>query len=184
MAHEISRQKARKLLTRFKNELESGGDVNHLNITAMMDMMSILLVFLLKQFAAEQASLNLSDSLQLPRSSSPLKPIPSVNVTVTTNAIIIEGTPVVSVRAGAVDPASKRDGVSGYYITPVVDTLQKHATRLKKLEAMSGGKQKFDGTMLLLVDRSIPYRLVTEVLYSSGQAEFKNYRLVVLQKEQ
>jgi hypothetical protein len=47
---------------------------------------------------------------------------------------------------------------------------------------MGGGA--FDGTMLLLVDRSIPYRLVTEVLYSAGQAEFRNYRLVVLSRNE
>jgi|SRR5579883_1996550 len=184
MPQEISRAKARKIVSRFQSDLESGGDVSHLNITAMMDMMSILLVFLLKQFSVEQANLNVSDALQLPKSMSQLKPQPSVNVTVTTNAIIIEGEGVASVRQGAVDPGQKRDGVNGYYITPVVDTLQKHANRLKKLEALTGGKQKFDGTMLLLVDRSIPYRLVTEVLYSAGQAEFRNYRLVVLQKQQ
>ena len=184
MAHEIPRHKARKILGRFRSELESGGDVNHLNITAMMDMMSILLVFMLKQFAAEQAAFNLnSDSLQLPKSTAQLKPVPSVNVTVTTQAVIVEGDAVVSVRGGAVDPGAKRDGPNGYYITPVVDTLTKHANRLKKLEALTGGRQKFEATMLLLVDRSIPYRLVTEVLYSAGQAEFRNYRLVVLQRE-
>ena len=183
MAHEIPRHKARRTLTKLRNELDSGGDVSHLNITAMMDMMSILLVFMLKQFAAEQANMTMNDSLQLPKSSSPIKPLPSVNVTVSTQSIIIEGEPVVAVRAGAVDPSSKPQGPNGYLISPISETLQKHANRLKKLEVISGGAQKFDGTMLLLVDRSIPYRLVTEVLYSAGQAEFRNYRLVVLQKE-
>lgn len=181
MSQELTRQQARKALTKLRNELESGGDVSHLNITAMMDMMSILLVFMLKQFAAEQASMQLSDGLQLPKSNSPIKPLPSVNVTVSTQAIIVEGDKVVAVRAGAVDPASKPEGPNGYRIQPVVDILQKHANRLKKLEMMGG--PKFEGTILLLVDRSIPYRLVTEVLYSAGQAEFRNYRLVVLQKE-
>lgn len=183
MAQEVSRRKARKVLTKLRNELESGGDVSHLNITAMMDMMSILLVFMLMQFAAEQASLTMAADLQPPKSNSPIKPTPSLNVTVTTSAIIVEGDPIVAVRAGAVDPTAKRDGPNGYYITPLVDTLTKHANRLKKLEVLTGGQQKFDGTMLLLIDRAIPYRLVTEVLYSAGQAEFRNYRLVVLQKQ-
>lgn len=183
MSHEVSRRVARKTLNKLRNELESGGDVSHLNITAMMDMMSILLVFMLKQFAAEQANMTMNDSLQLPKSNTPVKLQPSVNVTVTTQSIIIEGEPVVAVRGGAVDPSSKPEGPNGYRIAPVVDTLQKHANRLKKLEVLTGGRQHFDGTMLLLVDRSIPYRLVTEVLYSAGQAEFRNYRLVVLQKQ-
>ena len=183
MAHEVSRAVARKTIARVRAAIADEGDISHLNITAMMDMMSILLVFMLKQFAAEQANMTMNDSLQLPKSSSPIKPLPSVNVTVSTQSIIVEGEPVVAVRAGAVDPSSKPEGPNGFRIAPVVDTLQKHANRLKKLEVISGGAQKFDGTMLLLVDRSIPYRLVTEVLYSAGQAEFRNYRLVVLQKE-
>jgi biopolymer transport protein ExbD len=180
--YDIPRREARKALAKLKNELEGEGDISHLNITAMMDMMTILLVFMLMQFAAEQASMNMADSLQLPKSTTQLKPTPSVNVTVTTNGIIIEGEQVATVRAGAVDSAIKRDGPNGYYLTPVVDTLQKHANRLKKIDLIKGSNE-FEGTMLLLVDRSIPYRLVTEVLYSAGQAEFRNYRLVVLQKQ-
>lgn len=177
---EISRREARKALTRVATALREGGDVSHLNITAMMDMMSILLVFMLKQFAVAQASMSVSDALQLPHSTSALKPQVSVNVTITHNAIIVEGDAVASVRNGAVDPGTKRDGANGYYITPVVETLQKHANRLKKIAGLGGAP--FDGAMLLLVDKNIPYRLVTEVLYSSGQAEFRNYRLVVLSK--
>lgn len=183
MAHEVPRRDARKALTRIKNELESGGDVSHLNITAMMDMMSILLVFMLKQFATEQAALTLNADIQPPKSTSQLKPPPSLNVTVSTTAIIVEGDPVVAVRGGHVDPNAKPDGPNGFLIRPLTDTLTKHATRLKKLEVLTQGAQKFEGTMLLLVDRSIPYRLLTEVLYSAGQAEFRNYRLVVLQKQ-
>src|SRR5262249_22061876 len=133
MSQELTRQQARKALNKLRNELESAGDVNHLNITAMMDMMTILLVFLLKQFAAEQAAMQLSEGLQLPKSVSPLKPTPSVNVTVSTEAIIVEGEKVVPVHAGAVDPAYKPGGVNGFLIQPVVDVLEKHARRLKKI---------------------------------------------------
>ncbi len=183
MAKDLSRKEARRQLDKFKTKIGDAGEVGHLNITAMMDMMSILLVFMLKQFAVAQASMNLDQGqLQLPKSSADLKPPPSVNVTVTTSAIIVEGDAVAPVRAGAVDPSTKRDGASGYYITPLVETLQKHANRLKKLEVLTHGGSKFEGTMLMLVDRSIPYRLLTEVLYSAGQAEFRNYKLVVLSK--
>ena len=44
-----------------------------------------------------------------------------------------------------------------------------------------GGTQ-FDGTAMILVDKNTPYRLLTEVLYSAGQAEFKNYHLVVIKR--
>ena len=46
------------------------------------------------------------------------------------------------------------------------------------------GGSEFDGTAMVMVDKSIPYRLLTEVLYSAGQAEFRNYHLVVIKKAQ
>jgi hypothetical protein len=32
-----------------------------------------------------------------------------------------------------------------------------------------------------MADKRTPYRLLTEVLYSAGQAEFNNYRLITIQ---
>src|SRR5450432_3506993 len=59
----------------YKRELRKeikrrGGEqeVNFLNITAMMDMMTIILVFLLKSMSASSASLPQSSDLQMPKS--------------------------------------------------------------------------------------------------------------------
>ena len=131
-AKNISRSQARRILTRLRNELEGGGDVSHLNITAMMDMMSILLVFMLMQFAAEQAAMQTSDNLVLANSNAPLKPIPSLNVTISTTAIIVEGDAVAAVRQGAnglsaVDPSVKRDGPNEF-IFPQASTIRFDST--------------------------------------------------------
>jgi biopolymer transport protein ExbD len=69
---------------------------------------------------------------------------------------------------------------SGYLINPLLNQLQKHATRLKKIEKKFGKKMKFKGEIVLIADQSLPYRLVSEVLYTAGQAEFGKYRLLVL----
>jgi hypothetical protein len=37
---------------------------------------------------------------------------------------------------------------------------------------------------MIMVDKSTPYRLLTEILYSCGQAEFSNYHLVVIKTVQ
>jgi biopolymer transport protein ExbD len=183
--NEIPSKMAKKELLRLRNAVEEEAiehQMAYLNITPMMDMMTILLVFLLKQFSVQAASASMSEGLQLPASSAEIMPVPAVNVTVTQSAILVEGDAVASIRAGAVDPALKRDGANGYYITPVVDTLTKHANRLKKLGAMGGSP--FDNTAMVMVDKGTPYRLLTEVLYSAGQAEFRNYRLIIIQKKQ
>jgi hypothetical protein len=47
---------------------------------------------------------------------------------------------------------------------------------------MTGGKMPFKGELVLIADQTIPYRMVSEVLYTAGQAEYGKYRLVVLKK--
>ena len=182
---DVPDKQAKKQLQRFRDKVEEEA-IEHqqayLNITPMMDMMTILLVFLLKQFAVQAEAASMSEGLQLPSSSVETTRPLAVNVTVSQNAILVEGDAVAPVRAGAVDPSLKRDGANGYYITPLVDTLTKHANRLKKIAAMGG--TQFDGTSMIMVDKSTPYRLLTEVLYSAGQAEFRNYHLVVIKRAQ
>jgi len=184
-ANEVDDKEAKRQLTRFRHKVEEEAEehlIAYLNITPMMDMMTILLVFLLKQFSVQAAAASMAEGLQLPNSSVETTRPLAVNVTVSQNAVLVEGDAVAPVRAGAVDPSLKRDGANGYYITPLVDTLQKHANRLKKI-ALIGGT-KFDGTAMIMVDKAVPYRLLTEILYSCGQAEFNNYHLVVIKRSQ
>lgn len=184
-SNDVPDREAKRQLKRFRAQVEEEA-IEHqqayLNITPMMDMMTILLVFLLKQFSVQAAALQMPPEMTLPTSSIEQQRPLAVNVTITQSAILVEGDGVTTVRNGAVDPSVKRDGANGYYITPLVEVLNKHANRLKKIAAMGG--TPFDGTAMVMVDKNTPYRLLTEVLYSAGQAEFKNYHLVVIRKAQ
>lgn len=180
---EIPDREAKRKLRVYRDAVEDEAtqiQQAYLNITSMMDMMTLLLIFLLKQFSVQQSAAAMAEGLQLPQSTMDQARAPGVNVTVTQNAIIVDGDAVTQVRAGAVDPSVKRDGANSYYITPLVDVLTKHANRLKKLAALGGAP--FDHTATVMVDKKTPYRLLTEVLYSAGQAEFSNYRLSVVKR--
>ncbi|HEY2746365.1 MAG TPA: biopolymer transporter ExbD [Polyangia bacterium] len=183
--NDVPDRDAKRQLSRFRAQVEEEAaehQMAYLNITPMMDMMTILLVFLLKQFSVQAASLQMPPEMQLPTSTIEQQRPLAVNITITQNAVLVEGDGVTTVRAGAVDPSVKRDGANGYYITPLVEVLTHHANRLKKIAAMGG--TAFDGTAMVMVDKNTPYRLLTEVLYSAGQAEFKNYHLVVIRHAQ
>lgn len=183
--NEVPDREAKRQLNRFRDQVEEEAtehQMAYLNITPMMDMMTILLVFLLKQFSVQSASLAMADGLQLPVSTEGVTRSPGVNITVTQSSIIVEGDAVAPIRGGAVDSSMKRDGANSYYITPLVDILTKHANRLKKIAALGGSP--FDQTATIMVDKNTSYRLLTEVLYSAGQAEFSNYRLAVIKRSQ
>jgi len=177
------RMKAKKAYRRLKRGVPNGEDVSYLNITAMMDMMTIILVFFLKSFSTSVENIGVGEDLMPPRSNSQIKPHQAVQVTVTKKHILVEDEPVAAVKRGAVDSSVKRDGQSGYQINPLLTVLQKHATRLKKIEKMTNGKMKFPGEVVLIADQGTPYRLISEVLYTAGQAEYSKYRLLVQKVE-
>ncbi len=183
--NDVPEREAKRQISRFRAQVEEEAQEHamaYLNITPMMDMMTILLVFLLKQFSVQATAASMSEGLVLPKSSIETQRPLAVNITVSQTAVLVEGDAVTAVRSGSVDPSVKRDGANGYYITPLVDVLNKHANRLKKIAAMGG--TPFDGTCMVMVDKNAPYRLLAEVLYSAGQAEFKNYHLVVIRAAQ
>lgn len=169
----------KKKLTRRMPEID---DVAHLNITAMMDMMTIILVFFLKNFSVNTTNVTISSDLLLPSSTTQIQPHQGVTVTVTKKGILVEDDEVASVKRGRVDASIKRDGENGFFVNPLYDALEKHQHRLKKLEELSGGAQAFRGEIIVIAHSETPYRLVSEVLYTAGQAEFNKYRLLVLTK--
>jgi biopolymer transport protein ExbD len=173
---------AKRLYRKLKKTVPEGEDIGYLNITPMLDMMTIILVFFLKSFSVSVENVKLGEEIMPPKSSSLIKPHEAVQVTLTRNAILVENEPVAPLKKGEVDSSIKRDGQSGYLINPLFTVLQKHAVRLKKIEKMTHGKMKFKGEIVLIADQTMPYRIISEVLYTAGQAEYGKYRLLVIQK--
>ena len=174
----ISRLEGKKAIRSYARKLDEPEVVKDLNITPMMDMMTIILVFLLKSFASSTSNLTFDANLQPPKSSTLLKPKLAVSVVATKKVILVEGDAIAPINAGKVDPTVKRDGENGYYITPLVEILEKHAKREKKVAELTG--QKFEAQLMIVADQTTPYRLLTELIYSCGQAGYANYRLLVL----
>ena len=179
---EVNRLAGKKAIRSFARKLSDPETIKDLNITPMMDMMTIILVFLLKSFASSTSSITFDSNLKVPNSSTPLSPKEAVNVTVSRKMVLVEGEAVAPINAGKVDPTLKRDGENGYYITPLVGLLEKYSRKERKVAEMTG--VEFDSQLMVVADASTPYRLITEVLYSCGQAGYKNYRLIVIKKKE
>jgi biopolymer transport protein ExbD len=178
LTEEMSRLAGKRAIRAYARKLAEPDVVKDLNITPMMDMMTIILVFLLKTFSSSTSTITFDQNLQVPKSITQLKPKEAVSVTITKKIVLVEGDAIAPINNGKVDPAVKRDGENGYYITPLVDVLEKHSRKEKKVAELTGSK--FEAQLMIVADQTTPYRLLTEVLYSCGQAGYANYRLLVL----
>lgn len=150
-----------------------------LNIYPMMDMMTILLVFLIMQFAATTAETVQSEQLQIPYSTSDIEPEGSVSVQISRNEIVVDGDKVLTLRNGQVDPSQKQGGGTGFLVTPLLATMQQHRDRLK-LIAQRNPQRAFRGEVQIIADKRTPFRTLAEVIYTLGQSEFRTVRFVVL----
>ena len=151
-----------------------------INIYPMMDMMTILLVFLIMQFAQESANVMQTEDLQIPYSISRQELTEALPVQITRADIVVDNRRVMGLRNGTVDPSQKQGGANGFLITPLHAVMIQHRDRLK-LIASRNPNRPFHGAVQIIADRRTPFRTLSEVIYTLGQAEFAELHFVVLQ---
>lgn len=174
----LQRLMFRQAMTRKKRiERDNASQIRELNIVAMMDMMTIILVFLLKSYTASAISLTQSEEIKPPVSSTRATPRDTVAVTITPRVILVGDRVVVALQNGQV-PAS---ALNGRLVIPLDQALRREVEKLKFI-AERNPQAPFSKELSVIGDRRIPYDLLLTVLYTAGQNELENYRFVVLQK--
>lgn len=181
-------------MPKFKTELRKAirrnsgdADVNFLNITAMLDIMTIILVFLLKSLGESSASVPQNDDLRLPKSIIRSQPSEDgVVVTVSRSQILVGDKKVLdlpgreSLAQTGVGAQEKRSGPNDVYIVKLGNALQS-ARKIDRRVREAKGLDPSTSEAIIVADGTTPYRLLIEVLFTLGQTEFGKYHLMVMQ---
>jgi biopolymer transport protein ExbD len=162
---------------------EAAGEIKELNIVAMMDMMTILLVFLLKSYQASAISVNMGPQLTIPASSTQLHPQENITVTLSQTELAVNERKVLATLGGAI-PASEKEGGRGdaFYVGALHEALKREVDKQKYI-ARYNRDAPFSGRINVVADRKISYRTLMEVLYTAGQAELGEYKFMVLKND-
>ncbi len=176
----------RKAIRRNMREPE----IDFLNITAMLDLMTIILVFLLQSMASSTASIQENDDLKLSKSVMQGEPSDQgVILVISKSAILLgeEGEPVVRLPSReqlaqqGLDASHKRSGPNDLYIVPLANRLR-NARKIDKAVRAARGLDPKTSEAIIIADAQTPYRLLIEVLYTLGQSEFGKYHLMVMKR--
>ena len=178
-------------MAKYKRELRKAilkrhkdPEIDFLNITAMLDMMTIILVFLLKSMSASSASIPQSGDLAMPKSVLTTEASQEgVAVLVSKTSIIVDDNLIANVPADAthgLEGKYKRSGPTDLYIVPLANALQSWRERDRQVR-IATGKDPSSSEAIIIADSGTPYRLLTEVLFTLGQSEFGKFHLMVLQ---
>jgi len=145
---------------------EESGD---LNMNSMMDMMTIILLFLLKSFSAEGALVTASEELRLPESYMGEKPKKELQVSITKDAILVNNEKLIAIS----DIDSE-----GVLIQSLYKVLATVASENKQLEIDIG--TEFTHAVIIQGDESVPFEMLYKVMYTCSKSEFYKMRLLTV----
>ena len=87
-----------------------------------------------------------------------------------------------SMTQTGVGAANKRNGPNDLYITPLGNALTE-ARKSDKVIRQAKGLDPATSEATIIADKTTPYRLLVEVLFTLGQTEFGKYHLMVMQSK-
>lgn len=179
----FTQREARNIIRKAVGRVPEGEEIRHLNIMPMMDMMTILIVAFVFQLANSATELT-AGTVTLPKSMTD-DPMPENTSTliITKSAIVVEGESIVSVNNGDVSCDDREGGCNGNKITKLTQFLA--ALRQQEIAKAAQAGKPLDPSqppeLLIIADRTTPYRLLIGVMFSAKQQEagYKRFRLIV-----
>lgn len=140
-------------------------------LTSLLDMMTILLVFLLKNFSAEGQIMIATRDLRLPESTAQKQPRVSSVVAITQDFILLDGKPLAKIPEVVAD--------KNLIILPLFEELKQLRALTEGIAELSADIKGFTGDISIQGDKEIPFELLKRIMFTCGQTGFTNMMLVV-----
>jgi biopolymer transport protein ExbD len=144
---------------------KSGTGTFRPQLTSLVDVMAIILVFLIKTFSTEGNLVTPSSDLELPISTATKPPKPQWSIEIARDLVMSDGAEITSTKKYA-----KRDSL-------LMPELYKWLEAKRKLRADTSTQ------LLLQCDKEVPYAIVKKVMYTCSKANFTDFSILVLQEE-
>jgi biopolymer transport protein ExbD len=169
-----------------------------LQLTSMMDVLVIIVVFLLKSYATSNNMFSSVPGMKMPVSISPDVPPDSLQVIITPESMTFENQKILEFDITAADVGSTDPGYSfkkqdlkerGQLVVPLYDALMKAKDRAELLRAKSPARDEegkplpFEGILAIQADKRIQYDTIRRIMYTAASADYKTFRFLAMKKD-
>ncbi|OFZ01198.1 MAG: hypothetical protein A2Z97_12585 [Bdellovibrionales bacterium GWB1_52_6] len=169
-----------------------------LQLTSMMDVLVIIVVFMLKSYSTSTNSFTTVPGLKLPISTSQDVPADSLQVIITPESLTFENERILDfvLASGSLE---SNDAVyefktsdtdeGGRRIVPLYDALMKSRDKQEFLRAKSPSKDAdgkplpFEGFLAIQADKSVPYETIRKIMYTAATAGYRVFRFLAMKQE-
>tara|TARA_B100000925_G_scaffold289841_1_gene273664 strand:- start:4340 stop:4852 length:513 start_codon:yes stop_codon:yes gene_type:complete len=150
------------------------------DITSLLDILVILLVFLLKSYNSSGVIFNVPKGIKLPFSVTKQLNTPGVIVQVSESKIWVDDQVILDVTK----PGNRIIyDQGGSRIISLYNELRKKRALYKQVEKTAKGAKRFSGIVNLVVDKGLKYSYVKKILATCADAGFQKYKFVVSSTE-
>lgn len=143
----------------------------NLNLTSMMDMFTIILVFLLKSYSATGKLITIPEGYTLPESIAEKIPVLAVNISVDNEYLIVDD--ALRIRVADV----RKDFGPPYIFDSLQKVLKEKAEQQMIIKRKLG--RAFEGEVNIIGDKHIDFDLLMKVMATCGQSYFGKIKLLV-----
>ena len=148
-----------------------------LNINSLMDVVSIIVVYLLKSYGSDPVVIMPTAGQKIPMSSADAPIQDGIPVYVSQRSITFNNKKIVQLDDnGEIDPAALQNNLIG----PLYDAMAEEADKAKQMSAAKG-EEEWNGRVILVGDEKLKFKTLVAVMYTAGRAEFKEYAFCVIQ---
>src|SRR3954471_8273851 len=143
-----------------------------LNLTSMVDMLTILVVFLLQTFSASGELLTVQKNITLPEAQNYKDLEQAPIIAVSKDSVTLDGRMVANAEQ------LNAENTADWKITDLHDQL----VTLKNNYKLLHPSENFAGMVIVQADRGVDFKVVKKVMYSCSVAGYQNVNFAVQQK--
>ena len=150
-----------------------------IDITSLLDILVIMLVFLLKSYNSSGIIINVPPGVSLPRSVAKQPNSTGTIVQVSPERIWVDDKVVLDVNqlsAKTYDQQNRR-------IIPLYNELVKKREEINLVKNVSHNAKEFSGQINFIIDKTLKYNYIKKLMYTGAEAGFTRYKFVVLSDE-
>ncbi len=175
-------QPGKRPARRFLKSRVFGGKLSHgrkavnaeLNVVPMVDMMTMLVIFLLQQFSATGEVLYMQKDIKLPEASHGQTIEVAPVVAISAEQVVVSGQKVADVRELEADQLLN--------IQPLEERLRDEKKRWDFIHQNDPDREKaWKGDVNIQADVKVPFRILKRVMFSAAQAGYYNVNFAALE---
>lgn len=145
-----------------------------LQITAMMDMFTIILIFLLFSFSNKPETMTLDKDLELPKSIAKMDYKETIKLVLSQKSLKLEDKVVAKLKNGKIIGLNRKNLEKSY----LYKKLRSYWEEQDRVKAVGATERQ----ILFLADKRIPFKTINSIVKAAALAGFPNFQFAVLEK--